>query len=56
VTPKQMAAILARTAPHAAEGQYELFKTSALFDGTAQHPEWLGEMSPHVKKVQPAMS
>ena len=56
VTKDQMGAILARTAPHATEGQYELFKTSALFDGTAKHPEWLGGMSPHVKKVQPVMS
>lgn len=24
-------------------GEYELFKTSTLFDVTAQNPEWLGE-------------
>ncbi len=35
-------ALLARTAVAAAAGQYEPFKTTAGFDGTAHHPEWLG--------------
>ena len=56
VSKAQMAAILERTKPHAMEGKWELFKTSALFDSTAQHPEWLGTTSPHVKTVQPPMS
>ena len=56
VSPELMAAVLARTAPKAADGRYELFKTSATFDGTAKHPEWLGSASPHVKSVQPKMS
>jgi predicted aldo/keto reductase-like oxidoreductase len=34
-------ALLARTAAAAAEGRFELFKTSHQFDGTAQHPHWL---------------
>ena len=33
---------LARTAKLAATGKCERFKTSAGFDGTARHPEWLG--------------
>lgn len=37
-----LAALLAKTAPLAATGQYERFKTTAGFDGTARHPEWLG--------------
>jgi predicted aldo/keto reductase-like oxidoreductase len=37
-----VAALLARTADTAADGKYELFKTDAVFDGTAHHPEWLG--------------
>jgi predicted aldo/keto reductase-like oxidoreductase len=37
-----IAALLARTAQAAATGNYERFKTSAAFDGTAHHPEWLG--------------
>ena len=36
------AALLARTADVAAEGEFEPFKTTSLFDGTAEHPEWLG--------------
>jgi len=35
-------AILRRTATLAADGKYEPFKTTAAFDSTAQHPEWLG--------------
>lgn len=56
VSKEQMAAILTRTAPQASDGRWELFKTSAVFDSTAQHPEWLGGQSPHVKKAAPAMS
>jgi aryl-alcohol dehydrogenase-like predicted oxidoreductase len=56
VSKEQIEAILARTAPQAADGRWELFKTSALFDSTAKHPEWLGGQSPHVKKVAPPMS
>jgi aryl-alcohol dehydrogenase-like predicted oxidoreductase len=35
-------AILRKTAPAAATGKFEPFKTSNVFDSTAQHPEWLG--------------
>jgi aryl-alcohol dehydrogenase-like predicted oxidoreductase len=49
----QVAAILDKTKQYAAEGTYELFKTSAHFDGTARHPEWLGEESAAVKKLAP---
>jgi predicted aldo/keto reductase-like oxidoreductase len=38
----QTAALLKKTAKVAAKGQYELFKTSDRFDGTAKNPEWLG--------------
>jgi hypothetical protein len=34
-------AILARTAPFAADGAYERFKSTTIYDGTTQHPEWL---------------
>ena len=45
-------ALLAKTRPYA-DGTYELFKTSAYFDATARHPDWLGEDSPSVKKLAP---
>lgn len=38
----QVAALLDQTAAAAASGQYELFKTTQRFDGTAQNPQWLG--------------
>lgn len=42
MTRPQMAEVLARTAPFARSGQYELYKTSHHFDGTFMNPEWLG--------------
>ena len=38
-----VAKLLARTADAARSGKYELFKTTSVYDGTAQNPEWLGE-------------
>jgi predicted aldo/keto reductase-like oxidoreductase len=43
--PMSQAAIsqlLAKTAQPAMTGQYEPFKTTAEFDGTASHPQWIG--------------
>jgi hypothetical protein len=42
MTEEEVALLLARTARDAASGHYEQFKTSAIFDATARHPEWLG--------------
>lgn len=38
----QVASILSRTAAAAKDGKYELYKTTAHFDGTAHKPEMLG--------------
>jgi aryl-alcohol dehydrogenase-like predicted oxidoreductase len=38
-----VARLLAKTARAAAHGEFELFKTTSLFDSTATHPDWLGE-------------
>jgi aryl-alcohol dehydrogenase-like predicted oxidoreductase len=43
LTDTERTALLAKTAEVAADGRYEPFKTSSLFDGTAQNPVWLGE-------------
>ena len=43
--PKEVAGLLARTAGAAAEGRYELYKTTHKHDGTMEHPEWLGGAS-----------
>jgi uncharacterized protein len=46
-------AIIAKTESVAADGKYELFKTSSHFDTTAKHPDWLGRDSPSVQKLAP---
>ena len=49
----EMDALRARTQDAAVTGDYELFKTSSLFDSTAEHPEWLGE---EAKQLQAMIS
>jgi aryl-alcohol dehydrogenase-like predicted oxidoreductase len=43
--------LVARTAEFAASGMFELFKTTSIFDATAQHPDWLGENPAWVKEA-----
>ncbi|MCJ2112502.1 aldo/keto reductase [Methylobacterium sp. E-025] len=50
-----VAELLGRSRPYALEGKYELFKTSATFDGTAKNAAWLGEDVPGVKTLAPTM-
>jgi len=38
---EQVGAILAKTRTAALTGQYELFKTTERFDGTAKNPQWM---------------
>jgi aryl-alcohol dehydrogenase-like predicted oxidoreductase len=47
----RLADLLKRCAPVAADGKYEIFKTSSHFDSTAQHPKWLGGDSATVKAL-----
>ena len=42
MTQEQVASLLSRTTDAAKAGEFELFKTATRFDGTTQHPEWLG--------------
>ncbi len=42
LTQAQVSSLLERTQLAASEGKYELFKTTANFDGTAANPKWLG--------------
>jgi aryl-alcohol dehydrogenase-like predicted oxidoreductase len=46
-------ALLARTAGAASRGDFELFKTTSIFDGTASNPEWLGEEPERVQSLMP---
>ncbi|PWT92486.1 MAG: aldo/keto reductase, partial [Blastocatellia bacterium] len=43
--------LLAKTKNVASRGEYELFKTTSIYDGTASNPDWLGEEPPEVKSV-----
>jgi aryl-alcohol dehydrogenase-like predicted oxidoreductase len=42
LTAAETAALLGKTKTAALTGQYELFKTSNRFDGTAHNPQWMG--------------
>jgi predicted aldo/keto reductase-like oxidoreductase len=42
LSPDSRAALLARTAHASAKGQYEVYKTETMFDGTSRNPQWLG--------------
>jgi hypothetical protein len=46
-------AILAKTKAAAARGEFELFKTTSIFDSTATHPDWLGEEPKRVREMMP---
>jgi predicted aldo/keto reductase-like oxidoreductase len=45
MTEAQRADLLSRTEQAAMTGKFEPFKTSNIFDGTAQNPKWLGGTS-----------
>jgi aryl-alcohol dehydrogenase-like predicted oxidoreductase len=47
----EIRSLLARTADAAAGGRFEPFKTSSIFDATAEHPEWLGEEPERIRKL-----
>jgi predicted aldo/keto reductase-like oxidoreductase len=51
LTRQQITRLLAKTAPVASRGEYELFKTTSHFDSTAHNPEWLGEEPSRVKAL-----
>jgi aryl-alcohol dehydrogenase-like predicted oxidoreductase len=42
LTAAQMTALLAKTKEVAMSGKFEPFKTTAMFDGTARNPQWMG--------------
>jgi hypothetical protein len=54
VSKRELDASLAKTADVALTGQYEPFKTTSLFDGTATNPEWLGEEPKEFRALMPA--
>jgi predicted aldo/keto reductase-like oxidoreductase len=42
MSPVEVSSLLAKTAPAAAKGEFERYKTSRDFDGTFHNPQWLG--------------
>lgn len=53
LTETQRDALLAKTAKAASRGEFELFKTTSVFDATAANPEWLGEEPARVQQLMP---
>lgn len=53
LTDGQVAALLARTADAAAGGEFEPFKTTTIFDATAQNPAWLGQEPERFRRLMP---
>ena len=51
MSDEQVKRILDKTAEAASRGKYELFKTTSIYDGTAVHPEWLGEEPKEAQRV-----
>ena len=50
---QEVKALLAKTAKAAARGEYEPFKTTSIFDGTAKNPEWLGAEPERLQHLMP---
>jgi predicted aldo/keto reductase-like oxidoreductase len=53
MSDNEIRSVLSKTAEAAARGTFEPFKTTSIFDGTAQYPEWLGEEPQHLQKLMP---
>lgn len=51
LSEEQLEALLAKTARAAAAGEFEPFKTTSIFDSTAQNPDWLGEEPKRVQQL-----
>jgi aryl-alcohol dehydrogenase-like predicted oxidoreductase len=51
LSEEQLDALLAKTASAAARGEFEPFKTTSIFDSTAQNPDWLGDEPKRVQQL-----
>ena len=50
---QEVRALLSKTASAAAHGEFEPFKTSSIFDGTAENPAWLGDEPRRLQELMP---
>ncbi len=51
---QQVRSLLAKTAKAASRGEFEPFKTSSIFDSTAQNPDWLGDEPQRIQQLMSA--
>ncbi|MGE5841410.1 MAG: aldo/keto reductase, partial [Deltaproteobacteria bacterium] len=49
---REVASLLGKTLEVAPSGEFEPFKTTSIFDGTARNPEWLGEEPQRVQELK----
>ena len=55
MSESEVASLISKSEASAINGKYELFKTTAHFDTTARHPDWLGSDSEAVQKLAPQL-
>jgi aryl-alcohol dehydrogenase-like predicted oxidoreductase len=55
LTAREVARLRAKSAKVAAEGGFELFKTTTIFDSTVTNPKWLGEESQRTQQLKPKL-
>ena len=53
MAPGEIESLLKKTAAAGSNGEFEPFKTTSIFDGTAENPEWLGEEPERVQQMMP---
>ena len=53
MTTNEVELLLKKTVSAAANGEFEPFKTTSIFDGTAENPEWLGEEPERFQQLMP---
>jgi predicted aldo/keto reductase-like oxidoreductase len=53
MSDEEVRSLLSKTADAAAHGEFEPFKTTSIFDGTARNPQWLGEEPQRLQQLLP---
>jgi len=53
LTQAKRKVLLKKTAKAASQGEFELFKTTSIFDSTATNPKWLGEEPERLQQMVP---
>jgi predicted aldo/keto reductase-like oxidoreductase len=51
---EEVTLLLSKTKELAMRGEFEPFKITSIFDGTTQHPEWLGEEPERFRQLMPS--